>query len=87
MEFGDQDVDEGGTVPEEIGKREDLAGDDADRVGEAGGDASLGDELGDDGFGKDVELVDEEGRGLGVGGIGWGWGGEEEGDVGLGVGD
>lgn len=59
--FRDEDIDERVPVPLEIPKREDVTGDGADGIGFGGVDAGFGDELGDDGFGEDVEEVDEEG--------------------------
>ncbi len=59
--FRDEDVDECVPVPLEIPERENVTGDGADGVGFGGVDASFRDELGDDGFGEDVEEVDEEG--------------------------
>jgi len=59
--FRDEDVDERVPVPLEIPEREDVTGDGADGIGFRGIDAGFGDELGDDGFGEDVEEVDEEG--------------------------
>ena len=79
--FGEEDVDEGVALPAEFVGGEDGDGDDADRVGGFRGHGGFVDELGNDGFGEDVEEVDEEGGAFGVGDGGWRrWGGEELGD-------
>jgi len=86
VEFGEEDVDEAEAVPAEFADGEDVAGDYADGVRGFGGDAGFVDELGEDGFGEDVEEVEEEGRaGCGLWEGVW-WVGEEgrDGDGGLG---
>ena len=60
--LGEEDVDEGGVpVPLEVGQREDAGAQDAESVGGLRLDARLINKLGDQGFGEDVEEVDEEG--------------------------
>lgn len=77
--FRDEDIDERVPVPLEVPEREDVTGDGADGVGFGWVDAGFGDELGDDGFGEDVEEVDEEG---GAGGRCVCWQGGSRGDEG-----
>ncbi len=79
MVFRDEDVDEGVPIPLEVPEREDVTGDGADGISFGGVDAGFGDELGDDGFGEDVEEVDEEG---GAGGRCVCWQGRRRGNEG-----
>ena len=72
VEFCDQDVDQGVLVPLEILKSENMASDGADRVGFSGVNTGFRDKLCDDGFGKDVEKVEEERRPSGGGACGRG---------------
>ena len=85
VELGDEDVDEGEAVPAEVGGGEDPGGDDAERVGGSRVDGCFVAELRDQGFGEDVEEVEEEGGAGAVGDRGRGLE-EEGGDVDLGVG-
>ena len=86
VHLGEEDVDQGDTVPAEVGHRKDVAGDHTDRVGCLGRNASFVDELRNDGFGENVEEIEEKGWSLGVGK--WLWRrGEEHGQGKLGLGN
>lgn len=72
MHLGDKYVNHGLAFPSKIGKGKDVARDNSDSVGGFGRDASFVNELTDNGFGKYVQEIEQEGRPVRVGELGTG---------------
>lgn len=82
VHFRDEDIDQRDPVPAELGQAEDMAGDGANRIGDARRYAGFVNELRDDCLGEDIEQVNQQGRCRGVGSRQGGrQGGEEQGDI------